>query len=106
MKRDASSSDSLRIVCGVPPASGITWPARTGDPVDRAVRSADVEGELALEHVVDLAGGVPVHDRRATAGRHPDQAGEERAAGLGAGGQHDDLVGAHGEPLGGLDVTR
>ena len=29
MKATASASDSLRIVCGVPPARGITWPAGT-----------------------------------------------------------------------------
>src|SRR6185312_15082242 len=52
----------------------------------------DVEGELALEHVVDLAGFVPVHDRRAAPGRHAYLHGEQRTARLRAGGEHGDLV--------------
>jgi hypothetical protein len=54
----------------------------------------DVEGELPLNHVVDLARVVPVHDRRSTAGRHPDTNGEQRTAGLGTGRKHRDLVGS------------
>ena len=57
----ASATDSLRIVWGVLPASGTTSPAvavsrRTG------ALPTEVERELSLEHVVDLAGRVTVHD--------------------------------------------
>ena len=47
-----------------------------------------------MQDEVDLARVVPVHDRRAAAGRHEDLDGEQRAACLGAGGVDDDLVGA------------
>jgi hypothetical protein len=62
--------------------------------------ASQIEGELALEHVVDLARRVPMHDRGAASGRHAHQAGEDRAAGLGAAAEDDELVGAHGQPLG------
>ena len=98
----ASASDSLRMVCGVPPASGTTSPGPAVTRRTAPVRIADVEGELALEHVVDLARLVPVHHRWPAAGRHPDLDGEDRAAGLGPGGQHDDLVGAQPPAFGPL----
>jgi hypothetical protein len=40
---------------------------------------------------------VPVHHRRSTAGRHPKANGEQRTAGLCAGGKHGDLVGAQSQ---------
>jgi hypothetical protein len=73
-------------------------------PVHTAVGQADVEDELALEHVVDLARCVPVHDRRAATRRHPQQDGEEVTAVVFAAGEDDELVGAQGEPFGGVEI--
>jgi hypothetical protein len=70
--------------------------ARGGrEPADGTVGPVpDVEGELALGHVVDLAGFVAVHDRRAPAGAHEDLDGEQGAAGLGRRGEDRHLVGS------------
>jgi hypothetical protein len=54
-------------------------PGRRGPAAHAAVRILGVEGELALQDEVDLAWVVPVHDRRAAAGRHADLDGEQRA---------------------------
>ena len=54
-----------------------------------------VEGEFALQHVVDLARSVTMHHRWAATRLHPQVHREQRAAGFGATGQHRDLVGSH-----------
>jgi len=51
-----------------------------------------VEGELAVDDVVDLARIMSMHHRRTAAGVHPEVDGEERAVGLGAGGHDDGLL--------------
>jgi hypothetical protein len=66
-------------------------------PPDHPVGATDVERELAVEHVVDLAGGVAVHDRRAATRRHPHQGREQRTAGVRAVREHHHLVGAQGQ---------
>jgi hypothetical protein len=67
-KATASASVSLRMVWGVPPARGTTDPAAAvgRHAPDAGVRCgvvADVEGELALEDVVNLAGRVSMEER-------------------------------------------
>jgi hypothetical protein len=81
--------------------------ARAGDhPPDRAVVVAEIEGELALEHVVDLAGRVPVHDGRPAARWHAGLDGEDGAAGLRRGREDRELVGAENDPLGFATIDR
>ena len=75
-------------------------------PLHEPVGRADVERELAVEHVVDLAGLVAVHDRRPTTRRHLDQDSEQRAIGLAAVGEHDDLVRPHRETRRGVEADR
>ena len=67
---------------------------------------ADVEGELAVAHVVDLAGIVSVHDRWTPTWWHLDLDSEQGAAGLRAGRQNGDLVGAQAQPLRSGQVDR
>ncbi len=73
---------------------------------DPLCRIADVEGELALAHEVDLARLVPVQHRRTATGPHPDLHREQRTVGLGAGRQHGDFVAAEREVLGPGSIDR
>jgi DNA-binding MarR family transcriptional regulator len=96
-KATASAADSLRMVCGVPPASGTVSPAAAVRRRTLLAETPGVEGELALKDVVDLAWVVPVQHRRAAARRHADLGREQGAAGLGARGEDDDLVGSQAQ---------
>jgi hypothetical protein len=62
--------------------------------VDLTLLVLNVEGELALQHVVNLAWIVPMHHRWTAIGRHPQFDGEQRAVCLGVGGHNGDLLGA------------
>ena len=67
------------------------------DPLRRCVRSSDIEGELAVDDVIDLARIVSVHDGRAATRWHAHHDGEQRAARFRAGGQHGERVSSQRE---------
>ena len=94
----ASASDSLRTVCAAPPGIGTTAPAGARDPAHRAAVLA-VDRELAAVDAVELGRRVAVQPGRTAAGRHRDLDGEQRAARVGAGRAHDDLLGADADRL-------
>ena len=76
-----------------------TLPASQPEVVTRGVPVADVEGELAFEHVIHLTRPMAVHDRCPSPGRHVHLNCEERAAGLRARGEHGDLVAPEPDPF-------
>jgi uncharacterized protein YbjT (DUF2867 family) len=75
------------------------FPGTGGEPAHRAHAVADVEDELALEHVIHLTRIVAVHHGRPSPGRHAHLHGEQRAAGLCAGGEHGELVAPEADAL-------
>jgi len=76
-------------------------------PSDRAVeRVTDVEGELAAQHEVHLAGRVPVHHRRPASGAHPDLRREQCAVAVRAGHHDRQIVRADPEALGLRSIDR
>ena len=70
-----------------------------GEAAHRLLRVSEIEGELALLHVVDLAGSMAMHDRRTSPRRHPDLDREERTPGVCTTGNDGQFIGAEREPL-------
>jgi hypothetical protein len=66
--------------------------ASSRHPLQRPAESSDVERELAVENVVDLAGIMAVHYGRTAARLHANVAGKQGAAGFGRGRQHSELI--------------